>query len=586
MKRRIIAIGLVFFMILLPARAIAETGKDETVYINLKHDGSVSDIRVVNHIYGLKNQGSFIDYGKYTSVKNLDNEITPVIEGDVVKWPLSNYGGSDLYYEGTVNKKLPVEALIKYYLDGKEIRGEELAGRNGHLRITFDVNHIDKTPKLMAQIQLPLNMDVFKNIRVTGGNKVITGSSANITFVSLPGEKQIFEVEMDGSNIELNPITISAVSSEFSLPAGVQSGLNELTGGLDKISINADKLDKGMGDVINGTGQLKAGMDKLGGGLNEVYMGSGRIYEESRKITSGMEDFHRGLSQLAENSSSMIEGIDAVSSGINKLHEGSTETYKGIEGLYSGTGNLSKGTNELLGGIAGLKKGHSQLTAIAGELLESPDPRVREMAKGIIEEDKALTELNGAAEQINSGAAQLEGGMGKLYLGLGEYNKSFTQLQAGMKEIAEKSKQLPGYLAGMNRNYGTLKDGTNKLFGGYGEINRALGEISRNLITIPDRIQMLINGQKDIKTGISRLNSEGIKRIGASVEDSLGELMAGTDDEASYTSFMDNERNKNSSVQFVMQTPGVEISENKKVEAVKEENKGFFERFLDLFRGK
>ncbi len=586
MKKRIIAIGLVLFMVFLPVRAFAEAGKDETVYINLKHDGSISDIRVVNHIYGLKNLDSFTDYGKYISIKNLDNDIAPIIEGDAVKWPLSKYGDSDLYYEGTVNKRPPVEVLIRYYLDGKEMKGEELAGRKGHLKITFTVNHIDRASKLMAQIQLPLNMNIFKNIKVTGGSKVIVGSSANINFVSLPGDEQIFEVEMDGSNIELNPVTISAVSSVFSLPASVQDGLNELTGGLDEISKNADKLDKGMGEVISGTGALKAGMTKLGGGMNEIYAGSGRIYEESRKITSGMEDFHRGLSQLEENSSSMVQGIDAAFQGISKLYGGSTETYKGMGELHNGAENLSKGTNELLGGIAELKKGHSQLAGIAKELLEDPDPRVRAMAQGIIEEEKALTELNGAAEGINSGASRLRDGMGKLYLGLGEYNKGFTELQDGMKEISEKSKQLPDYLGVMNRNYGTLKNGTNKLFASYGEINPALGEITKSLMAIPGQLQMLINGQRDIKTGISRLNNEGVKRIGASIDNSLGELIGGTDDKVSYTSFMDNERNKNSSVQFVMQTPAVEIKEVKRIEAVKEEKKGFFERFLDLFRGK
>lgn len=588
MKKRVIGVFLVLLMVLSPLTAMAETGKDETVYINLNQDGSVFDIKVVNHVYGVGNSEYFTDYGKYTNIKSLNDENVPIIEGDILKWSLSQYKNTDLYYEGTVDLIPPIEVGIKYYLDGKEVKSEELAGKSGHLKVTINIKYIiekdGEVPKLMTQIQFPVDMKIFKNIKVNGGGKVVVGSSANITFVCLPGDPQSFEVEMDGTEIELKSITISAVPSEFSLPGSVKDGLNMLTDGLTEIEKNADKLESGMGDTITGTKALKTGMVQLRDGLTEVYRGSSRIYDESKKITSGMEEFHNGLSQFASDSGKLSDGIDAAYQGLNKLYIGGEETYKGVGSLYNGSKNLSKGTKELSRGISDLKEGHSQLVSLAQELLKSADPKVRGMAQGIIDEDKALEALNSGANGINSGASQLEGGIGQLYGGMGEYSKGFTQIQSGMKEISEKSKQFPTYLGMLNRNYGVLKDGTNSLFKGYGDINSALGEINRNLLTLPGNTQKLIDGQNAIKTGMDKLNNEGIKKIRISIDDNLGELLGETDSKSSYTSFMDKERNKNSTVQFLMQTPTVEMKEVEKIEVVQEEKKSFFDRFISLFK--
>ncbi len=35
--------------------------------------------------------------------------------------------GSDIYYQGTTDKELPVTVKLTYYLDGKEISPEDLA---------------------------------------------------------------------------------------------------------------------------------------------------------------------------------------------------------------------------------------------------------------------------------------------------------------------------------------------------------------------------------------------------------------------------------------------------------------------------
>lgn len=57
--------------------------KNETVYLNLNHDGSIMEERIVNWLHIDPNQHKedsdeeFIDYGEYSNIKNLINGEKP-----------------------------------------------------------------------------------------------------------------------------------------------------------------------------------------------------------------------------------------------------------------------------------------------------------------------------------------------------------------------------------------------------------------------------------------------------------------------------------------------------------------------------
>ena len=84
---------------LAPAAYAAEptVSMDETVYINLDHYGKTSDVNIVK---GCSTNGltKFTDYGSYTSVKNMSNQIEPQTGTDSVSWEL-NGNTTRFYYE-------------------------------------------------------------------------------------------------------------------------------------------------------------------------------------------------------------------------------------------------------------------------------------------------------------------------------------------------------------------------------------------------------------------------------------------------------------------------------------------------------
>ena len=63
----------------------APMSKNETVYVNLKSDGGIERAIVVNE-FNLSGQDSVIDYGDYSSVKNLSSDEKPSVKNGCIKW--------------------------------------------------------------------------------------------------------------------------------------------------------------------------------------------------------------------------------------------------------------------------------------------------------------------------------------------------------------------------------------------------------------------------------------------------------------------------------------------------------------------
>lgn len=66
------------------AFAEGEIPKEEVVYVNLKPDGSVKEINVVNS-FELQQNGEIVDYGEYQSLRNMTTTDAIAYEEDCVK---------------------------------------------------------------------------------------------------------------------------------------------------------------------------------------------------------------------------------------------------------------------------------------------------------------------------------------------------------------------------------------------------------------------------------------------------------------------------------------------------------------------
>jgi len=587
MKWRVTGLVLAFFLLFINTIAYADVKKDETVYVNLNYDGSIKETIVVNHLYGWADSEYHADFGAYTRIKNMTDATVPqIMNGNEIRWPMELLKKRDIYYEGKINKELPVQISIRYFLDGRGVNPATLGGTSGHFKIEIGVEYNKNldwgSTNLLTQVQLTLDNDVFTNIE-TDGSRVVIGKQANIAFVSLPPEDCTFRFEADGKNIRLDPINITLVPSNFDIPGEISEQMGELTEGLDQMTNAADELAKGADELHSGTQALKNGMVELHSGITGLYTGTGKLAKSSGEIRTGMEQFHSGLNEMSRQGEQLSEGLGQITAGVESLAEESSTIYEGIGELYGGLKKANTGTGEISDGLNQLNEGHEKLMLLAALYANSSDPLLRQLAQGIIQEGESLALLNAGLKDTSQGLDRLAEETGKLYGGFGEYKDGAAQIAKAMKEMEGQVSALPGAVRQMNTEFGKLKDGANQYFAGVSEIHKNLGLIKDNTGALPQSVQKIADGQEKLEEGILGLG-DGLETMNKGISEKIGSFEQGEKENA-YRSFADNERNRNSTVQFLMRTPSIDIPDKESKDTAKAaEKKSFFQRLLDLFR--
>lgn len=582
MKKFLSLIIIVFMLISFTTLAYADVVKNETIYINLKHDGSTDNIKVVNHISGSTSEEYFIDYGKYTDLQVLVNGVEPIIEGNAIKWPTNILKEKDIYYEGTIDKALPIKLNIKYYLDGKEINGEDLGGKSGKLKIVISIKD---SKDLTTQIQIPLNLNIFSNINAPSGVSSVIGKTMTVVFNHLPMGDQEFFIETDGKNIELDSILIASTASGMDLPDNIGGSMDKLTKGIDDMSEATVKLQDGSVEINKGTNSLIDGLKSLRDGVNKLFAGTKEINDNSKILTKGFLDFNLGLLELKENIPGLVKGINDLNNGLTSLNKEGGNIKLGLSSLNKGTTEFKQGIEGLSSGLTQLNTGHEQLVELAKSLANSTDPRVKALAEGVIGEGIAINSLTQGAKESASGATTLAESTNQLYMGYEQFIGGLDNASKGFNQMNEGIKTLPQEIETMVAGHTQLTNGLTPLFDGISGINSGLSALSKETGLLPNEVQKLADGQKEISDGLSKLNEEGFSKIKSSIDDFSG--FDNSDKKEDYTSFVDNDKNKNSTAQFVMKTPSIKkIDISKDIDGTNTPvvQKNFFQRLLDLFR--
>ena len=171
--------------------------KDETVYVIANADGSVSKIIVSDWIKNTLGSASLKDKTELSDVVNVKGDESYTVDGDNMKvWDAQ---GNDIYYQGNIEKELPVGLRVSYTLDGSQISAEDLAGKSGKVTIRFDyqnnqyaMTEIDgKREKIYVPFAMLTGMmldnGVFSNVEVTNGKLINDGDRTIVAGIASPG---------------------------------------------------------------------------------------------------------------------------------------------------------------------------------------------------------------------------------------------------------------------------------------------------------------------------------------------------------------------------------------------------------------
>lgn len=206
--------------------------KSETVYVNMSPDGEITSKIVTDWLHTDTAETYIDDQSDLADIQNVKSSLQPVKNSDgSYRW---NMETTDLYYRGTTQKDVPVNFNITYYLDGKEIEPEKLAGQKGQVKMVVTVtNESKKTTKIDGKdttVYTPfivaggmiLSEDKFSNISVENGKTIGDGTKEIVLMVGAPGLKESLNLSDEilkqlGDFDFSNTYTITADTEKFEL---------------------------------------------------------------------------------------------------------------------------------------------------------------------------------------------------------------------------------------------------------------------------------------------------------------------------------------------------------------------------------
>lgn len=348
--------------------------KDETVYVLAGADGSVQKIIVSDWLKNELGSASLTDKSGLSNIENVKGDESYSINGDnMTVWDAQ---GNDIYYQGDIQKELPVGLTVRYTLNGKAVSPEQLKGQSGKVTIRFDYeNRQYETVQINGQNQriyvpfamltgMILDNDTFRNVTVTNGKLVNDGDRTVVVGLAFPGLQENLNLSRDQLSIP-SSVEITADVTDFSLGMTVTLACNDLFSQLGDV-------DLGSLDAAGSLNKLTDAMDQLLNGSSALYDGLTTLLDKSGELAAGVEE--------------LAQGAAAIKAGADSLDEGAAE-------LKAGLADLSEGLNKLSANSAALNGGAEQ---VFNSLLETATAQIR--AKGLTAPDLTIENY---AEELN-----------------------------------------------------------------------------------------------------------------------------------------------------------------------------------------
>ena len=349
--------------------------KDETVYVLTGADGSVKKIIVSDWLKNELGSASVADKSDLSDIENVKGDESYTINGDnMTVWDAQ---GNDIYYQGNIQKELPVGLSVRYYLDGKSVSPEELKGKSGKVTIRFDYeNRQYETVQINGvnqRIYVPFAMltgmildnDTFQNVQITNGKLVNDGDRTMVVGLAFPGLQENLNLSRDDLSIP-DSVEITADVTNFSLGMTVTLACNDLFSQLGDVDLTS--LDS------------TSALDQLTGAMDQLLNGSSALYE--------------GLSTLLDKSGELVSGVEELAQGAAAIKSGADSVDDGAAQLKAGLADLSSGLNTLSANSEALNSGAKQ---VFNSLLETAATQIR--AKGLNVPDLTIENY---AEELNA----------------------------------------------------------------------------------------------------------------------------------------------------------------------------------------
>ena len=546
----IIAAVLCITIAATPVTAQDSVSKDETVYVNLKEDGSIEGVYVVNS-FKLSGQTKIMDYGNYSNIKNLSSDEKPTEKNGFIEFNVDP-NEQNFYYQGEMkNANLPWNFKVTYTLNGKKVPAKKLAGASGIIGISLEADTNDAADtyfkeNYLAQITATFDSEKCKNIVCEDAMTATVGSNKQLTLMVLPGISKTYDITVSAKNFEFGGFSIAMIK--------ISDGI---MGSVDSLKLGINSVSSSISELVSGTGELNNGASDLASGLSLLDSGAQSVVNTVPVLTSGMEQFNYGIGTLTSGLSQISGGSSDVRNALLQLDSSSYEISKGIGSITGGLGkiieneaavrnglntlNKSEGSiNELKSGADTLKNGYKQietgLNTVAGnadtivsgmKTLESTSLDLSPVSNGIssiknassqqtavlnsliaamkengdyqkyaqsIETAAALSAgIGSGADALASGAGQLQSGVQALYGAANSFGSAAVSMSEGAKTMYDN-------MVNLNSGFDKLYEGTKKAV----SVFDAAKEFGNGSLKIINGARELYNGSVTLQNGFDK----------------------------------------------------------------------------------
>ena len=527
--------------------AIAYTN-DETVYSNLKSDGS-SYKTTVSTVEGEENN---------TKVNKEE-----------------------------VEKDLPIECKVTYTLDGKEMSAKEIAGKKG--KVTISLKYTNKaeqqvwingqnekmyTPFLVVSGVMIDNKN-NKNIEVNHGKVINNGDKTIAAGFAVPGLAQslklnnselevcdTIEISMETECFELKNIMTFASPKVFDSKTIKMSDFNELFSKVNdlqnastQIEGGAKSLNDGIILLDTGIGTLKDGSDTLNGGVTALKQGANELNNGANRLNNGYSAVDEGIRILNDKSGDLESGAKELATGTTMLAGGMNELSEGISGAANSFSTINDGAQSAKDGIAAIVSEMNKQMSTASQAgtpqavsdninlisdlqttnetlsAKLDDDTLDESVKSILEEQirlnnesiEKLTASNQCVQNTLQASEQsmkslydnlvvLQGGIDSIATGTSAMKDGLDTIDNSTKTLATSSTALAKGAGSLHDGTETLSEGTSSLAEGSSQVANGIQDLSEGTSSLVEGANALSNGATSLVQGVNSL-ADGSKQL-------------------------------------------------------------------------
>lgn len=528
--------------------------KDETVYSKINSKGENYQTIVSTHIENKEELDIINDMTDLFHIENTNGEEEYTQEGNSLVWKADK---KDIYYQGDSQKDLPIECKVKYELNGKEIKAEEILGKTGQVKITIQYNNKDEhivmvngkeqkmyTPFIVVAGTI-LQNDTNKNIEVSNGKVINDGSKAMVMGIALPGLQESLkadntdikipnniEITMDATDFELgNIITFVTPKVLEEKDLDIFKKLDEIYSQVDGLQTASNQIQAGSKSLVEGTNQLVSGTKELKEGTSTAFNGAKQIKTQVTKATNQLaNDKSEALDQntlnaIGEQAKQLANLSDTQKAQIGNQAQAVAEQKIQSQKVAMG----EKAASQAVSQVKNLTLTQAQKQQIQANVKASLEADSNYMAlpaeqraivlqfsqnSAVVAAEKTAKETaTQVAKQVANSTAQTVAGevAGSIANSTAQSVAQTTAIQTAQTTATTTAKKVANQVKATAQSQivtqmKTLGEGLNQLTNGLSNLNDGTS-------TLQNGMNELKEGANTLSEGIKTFNEKGIKKI-------------------------------------------------------------------------